>query len=80
MCVGGVLSIQRMFLPFDQIRAASTMSSAGSSALRLPALVFEYFIQPKRDIEICCGDLITQSGNDIHERVSPSGPNVATMT
>lgn len=30
----GVLSIQRMFLPFDQIRAPSTTSSAGSSVLR----------------------------------------------
>lgn len=69
-----------MFLPFDQIRAPSTMSSAGSSAMRLLALVFEYFIQPKRHIQMCCGDLIMQSENDIHERVSPSGLNVAIMT
>lgn len=32
------------FLSFDQIRAPSTVSSAGSSALRLPALLFEHFI------------------------------------
>lgn len=77
---GGVLSSQRMFLPFDQIRVPSTMSSAGCSALRLRALVCEYFIYPQRDIQMRRGDLIARSENDIHERISPGGFNVATVT
>lgn len=58
-----------MFLLFDLIRAPSITSSAGRSALRLPALVLDYFIYTERDR--WCGDLNTKAGRKrIQEKVS----------
>lgn len=58
-----------VLLLFALIRAPSITSSAGGSALRLPALVWDYLVDTERD-RWCC-DLNAEAGRKrIQEKVS----------
>lgn len=59
-----------VLLLFGLIRAPSITSSAGGSALRLPALVWDYLVGTERDRWCCCDPNAEAGRKRIQEKVS----------